>query len=172
MPDTWSLITGVVGLLSFLMAVNDKFANLKRFTIPLACALVGFAVGRLSYVGAMGSVSSDGSLGVISIIVVTLLVITAITYLFIKVGQDGFAYIVFIMGATMLPSKFVDSYNNSMDKLSYNDYIQLSQVKLSNSDYDSAIRLLKLAKEKADNSVVKTEISSRIDEVYKKSVSL
>lgn len=172
MPDTWSLITGVAGLLSFLIAITDKFASFKKYTVPLTFALGGFAFGRLSFLGPSSTSSANGNYGSLIIIIVSLLILTAITYIFIKVGQDSFAYMVFIIGVMTLPTKLVDTYNHSFDKLSYNDYIQLSKVKLTNKNYDSAIKFLEIAKEKTERDVVKTEIDAKIDSIYKESANL
>jgi hypothetical protein len=172
MPDTWSLITGIAGLFSFLLAVTERFANFKKYTIPLTFTLGGFAIGRLSFWGSTNSSTQGGNYAVLMIIIATLLILTAITYIFIKVGQDVFAYMVFMIGIMTLPSKLVATYNDSINKLTYNDYIQLSIVKLTNKNYDSAIELLEIAKRKTDKDIVKTEIETKIESIYKESAKL
>lgn len=61
---------------------------------------------------------------------------------------------------------------HTINKLTYNDYIQLSAVKLTNKDYDSAIELLEEAKQRTDKDIVKTEIEIKIESIYKESVKL
>lgn len=115
MPDTWSLITGVAGLFSLLLAVTEKFSDFKKYTVPLTFTLGGFAIGRLSFFVSTSSSAESGNYVVLMIIIATLLILTVITYIFIKVGQDIFAYMVFMIGIMTLPSKLVDTYNKQID---------------------------------------------------------
>lgn len=49
-PDAWATITGIAGILSLFLAINEKFSSWKKFTIPVCASLVGFALGRLTIV--------------------------------------------------------------------------------------------------------------------------
>ena len=140
MPDIWSLITGAVGLLSFLMTINEKFSSFRKYTIPAAWILTGFALGRLSYIGTLSitnvNASFDGGFSVTVIVFLILLFLSSVSYLFMRVGQDMLAYFVFSMGIILLPSKVIDIHDSYKDKLTYNDYFQLAEIKLKNKNYD------------------------------------
>lgn len=175
MPDIWSLITGVVGLLSFLMTINEKFYSFRKYTIPAAWILTGFALGRISYIGTLSitnvNASFDGDFSLTVIIFTLLLFLSFVSFLFIRVGNDGMAYMIFLLGIILLPNKIIDMRNAYSDELTYNDYLQLAEIKVKNKNYDSAIMFFENAKENSKNENLKAEIDKKIDLVYKKSVS-
>jgi hypothetical protein len=171
MPDLWSLITGIVGLLSFLLAITEKFSELRKYTAPAAFFLLGFALGRVTYIELGASSGEETNLIVPSILIGSLIILTVVSYLFVRIGQDLLAYVIFFMGATTLPMKMVDSYKSSTEYLTYYDYIYLAQYKTSKHDFDSAIRLFKIAIDKTDSEIVKKELEGKIKDTYKRSVS-
>jgi hypothetical protein len=77
-PDIWATITGVAGIISLFLALNEKYANWKKFTLPICIGLVGFCYRSIyhynysncrsflikkSYHNGCGLFSTIGSLG-------------------------------------------------------------------------------------------------------------
>jgi len=92
-PDIWATVTGIAGILSLFIAVNDKYANWKKYTVPVCVGLVGFALGRVTIVitPLTGNLQS-GNLTIIVLVFILLMVALAVFHIAMKYDQPQVAY--------------------------------------------------------------------------------
>jgi hypothetical protein len=92
-PDIWATITGVAGIISLFLALNEKYANWKKFTLPICIGLVGFAIGRsTTIITPIAGHFSSKNLTTMVVVCSLLLVALAVFYIGMRYGQPGFAY--------------------------------------------------------------------------------
>ena len=154
-PDLWSIITGVVGIISLLISLADKFASWRKYLLPATCALVGFAVGRLSFSLNPGSkeIVSDPTGSAFLVIILTVIVVAAtIAAFLLKRGEAILGYGLIIVLFTGLVPHAVTFYSKPQDRASSGDYLELAQVKLQNGDFSGALRFLENAKRVATSN--------------------
>jgi hypothetical protein len=171
-PDIWALITGIAGILSLFLVVNEKYANWKKFTIPVCTGLVGFAIGRLSII--ISSVTENftsNHLTIILIVFVLLLVALAVFYVGMKYGQPGLAYMGMIILLIIALPKVLDFYSDGKKPIQPGDYLVLAEYKETIGDYDGSIRCIEKFAEINTDKVVNEELKKKIAELRKKQIS-
>ena len=105
----WSIITGIVSIVSFLIAINDRFKNWNKYLWNIGYAFVGMSLGLLlSSINKIAiNINADQSLNYL-ILFGIVIVLGVITYFLIKKGQDILAYVVFAIFLTIGLPKFKD----------------------------------------------------------------
>ena len=166
MPDLWSIITGVVGIISLLISLADKFARWRKYLVPTTCALGGFAVGRLSFSLGAGitEIASDpaGSAFLIIILVIIAVVATTAASL-VKRGQEylGFALVLSVLSVGMLP-QLVTFYSKPQERVSSDDHLALAEIRLKSGDFTGALRYLENAKRASSSDALRKAIDEQI----------
>jgi len=164
-PDLWSIITGVVGIISLFISLADKFASWRKYLLPATCALVGFAVGRLSFSLSPGitEIASDPAGSAFLVIILTVIVVAAtIAAFLLKRGEAILGYAVIIVLLSGLVPHAVTFYSKPQDRASSGDYLELAQVKLQNGDFSGALRFLENAKRVATSNELRKAIDEQI----------
>lgn len=167
-PDLWSLVTGVVGIVSFLITLPPKYAKWKKYTLPIACFLGGFTFGRLSseFSQSVYAVFQDPYLAVVFIIILVILVVaTWFLSVLNKQNESWLAYSLFIMIVLVgIPGVF--SVYSQIYKINpaipTQDYLELAKVKESKGDLGNAINYYQKYLNKVDNEHSKKEVEQKI----------
>ena len=171
LPDIWAVITGIAGILSLFLVINEKYSNWKKFTIPVCTGSVGFAFGRLSI---MMSSQSGGftsrHLAIVVMVFLLLLVALAIFYVGLKQGQPGLAYMGMIVLLIIALPKVLDFYSDGKP-IPAGDYLVLAKYKESVGDYDGSIRCIEKFLEINTDKTVNEELKKKIAELRVKQVS-
>jgi len=169
-PDIWSLLTGIASLISLFLSAGDRFASWRKYTLPVAMALGGFAIGRISpsLSSGMGHLFADPkAAGFILLIFIILAALALVAYLLMRHGQTMLAYFVFAMGMISVPTSIMPMYSKMAEVVPTGDLVKLAQIKVTAGEYEQAMKYLKSAKDKTKNNVLKTELQKQIDAVTK-----
>jgi hypothetical protein len=169
-PDVWSVATGAASLISLFLSLGERSAAWRRFTLPGAAALGGFALGRISPAlsGGVDHVFRDTAAA--GFVLVFFLIISAISlasYLFLKHGQQGFAYMAFIMGLMMGPTYIMPMYLKAVDRIPVGDYVKLANMKATVGEYEQAMNYLTVAADRTESSQMKNELKAQIVKLEK-----
>lgn len=174
-PDIWSLLTGSASIISLFLSAGEKFAVWRKYTIPAAAALGGFAVGRLSPSLSSGVSQLFGDPAATGFILLFFLIVSAITFvafLLMKNGQVGLAYFVFLLGLVSIPTAILPMYSKTIDTIPAGDHIKLAQVKAQAKEYEQATKYLESARDKTRSSELKKEIEEQIKILQKQTAKI
>ena len=174
-PDIWSLLTGIASFVSLFLSVGNKFASWRKYTLPGAAALGGFAFGRISPSLSSGTsqlFKDPSSTGIILLIFLIFAVITFVAYLLIRQKQDMLAYCLVLLGMFSVPSTIIPLYSKAVDPVLAGDYVKLAQLKVTAEEYEQAIKYLELARDRADSEELKDTLKSQIITLEKKAVEI
>lgn len=167
-PDLWSLVTGVVSIVSFLITLPPKYAKWRKYTLPIACFLGGLTFGRLSseFSQSVYAVFQDPYLAVTFIITLVILFI-ALWFILVltKQNESHFAYMVFIMSVLIgIPGVFniYSQISKINPAIPTQDYLELARIKESKGDLGSAINYYQKYLNKVDNEYSKKEVEQKI----------
>lgn len=172
-PDIWSFVTGTAGLISLFLSLGDKFSNWRKYTIPAAAGLSGFAAGRLSpalLTGVDQLLTDSRAVGFILIFFTILFAIILVSYALMKRGEIWLAYLVFIMGLLSVPTSIIPMYTRAIETVPAGDYVKLAQLKIEVKEYDDAVHYLELAKENTNNEELRKRLEEEIKATLKKEV--
>lgn len=171
LPDIWAIITGIAGILSLFLVINEKYSSWKKFTIPVCTGLVGFAIGRLSIIISSHSGSfTSRHIAIVAIVFLLLLVALAIFYIGLKHGQPWLAYMGMIILVLIALPKVFDFYSDTKP-IPAGDYLVLAKYKESVGDYDGSIRCIEKFIEINADKTVNEELKKKIVELRVKQVS-
>jgi hypothetical protein len=166
-PDLWSIITGVVGIISLLISLADKFASWRKYLVPATCALGGFAIGRISFSLGPGitEIASDPADSAFLIIILVIIgVVATIASSLVKQGQWflGYGLVVVTLGIGLV-SQVVTFYSKPRAaRVSSDDYLALAEVKVQTGDFTAALRFLENAKLAAASDALRKAIDEQI----------
>ena len=169
--DFWSLITGLASLISLFLALGEKFSNWRKYTLPLSCALGGFAIGRLSFTPLLGveHVFNDGfSTGFMVIFFSIMLVVTVLAIILMRRNETNLAYIFFFMGMALIAPQIVQLYTETYNAIPIGDCLLLATEKEKAGDFENAITYLERCGKKIENKGLKEQIDKRIPELQQK----
>ena len=165
-PDIWSLITGIASLISLFLSAGERFASWRKYSIPVATALGGFAIGRISPSLSSGMdhlLADPKAAGFILLILMIFAALTLVAYLMMRYGQITLAYLVFAMGIISVPMSIIPMYSKISDVVPPGDLVKLAQIKITTGEYEQAIKYMESAKDNTKNDVLKTELEKQID---------
>ena len=172
LPDIWAIITGIAGILSLFLVINEKYKNWKKFTIPLCAGLVGFAIGRLSIIISSATVNFPSNhLTIIIVVIVLLLVALTVFYIGMRYEQPGLAYLGMIFIIIIALPKVFNFYSDEKKLISPGDYLVLAEYKETIGDYYGSIQCIEKFVEINKDKVVNEEFKKKIDELKKKQIS-
>lgn len=163
--DLWSLITGIAGIGSLLLALWDKFPNFKKFLLPIGCILIGFTFGRVSFLGekvVLQILSDSQTSG--SLIVMLLLFLFAFScfHYFMRKNETGYAYISIMMILSLIAPSLLLTFSKVSDKINPSDYLKLSSIYEEKREFDTAIKYLEKYSDSAKDLKLKEEIKNKI----------
>ena len=170
-PDIWSMLTGCASLLSLFISVGKKFAAWRKYTIPVAAGLGGFAVGRISPTLSLSInhlLSDPKAAGFILIFFIIITVITIVAYALMRHGETMLAYFVFVFSITSVPAVIMPLYTNMYSSIPPGDYLKLAQLKISANEYEDAIKYLELAKDNTKDNDLRKAIKEKINFITRK----
>lgn len=165
-PDIWSLLTGIASLISLFLSAGERFASWRKYSLPVATALGGFAIGRISLTLSSGMdhlFADPKAAGFILLIFMIIAALTLVAYLLMRHGQIILAYFVFGMGMISVPTSIMPMYSKMVDAVPPGDLVKLAQIKVTAGEYEQAIKYLESAKDTTKNDVLKTELQKQID---------
>jgi hypothetical protein len=172
LPDIWAIITGIAGILSLFLVVNEKYTNWKKFTIPLCTGLVGFAIGRLSIIISSATDNfTSNHLSLIIVVFVLLLVSLAVFYIGMRYEQPGLAYMGMLFLIIMAMPKVFDFYSEGKRSIPPGDYLVLAEHKETIGDYDGSIQCIETFMKINKDKVVNEKLKKKIDELRNKQIS-
>lgn len=168
MLDIWSLITGVAGILSFLLAAWDKFPTWRRYLMPIGVFLGGFAMGRLSpVIGESARAIGGAPQTAGSVTIIFVMAVVALIYLvfMLKKGQPGLAYIGVIFIFSMAVPTVLKSYSDVAFKTSPSEYLLLAAGYEQRQDYDNSIKYLERYMETTQDNEEKELIKKKVSQL-------
>lgn len=169
-PDIWSLVTGLASIISLFLSMGDRFASWRKYTVPAAATLGGFAIGRISPSLSSGMDQLFGdprAAGFILLLFLILATLTLVAYFLMRHGQVWYAYLVFMMGMISVPTSIMPMYSKVIDTIPPGDLIKLAQIKVTAGEYEQAIKYLESAKDTTKNDVLRKELTGQIDTLSK-----
>jgi hypothetical protein len=167
-PDIWSIVTGTASLISLFFSLGDKFADWRKYTIPAAAGLGGFAAGRMSpalLTGINQLFTDPRTIGFILIFFLILSALILIAYALMKRGETSLAYIVFMMGMLSLPTSIIPMYTKTFETIPTGDYVKLAQIKIESEEYAAAVHYLEIAKENTKNKEFQKQLEKKIEDL-------
>ena len=173
--DIWSLITGIASLMSLFLAAGERFANWRKYILPFAAALGGFALGRISPAVSSGMNQLSGNPELTGFIILSSTVIVAITlmsYFLIRHGKAWYGYCLCFMGMVYIVLNVIPMYPKLLNIVPPGDLIKLAQLKIDVEEYEQAIKYLEVAREKTKNDVMKKELKDQIDSIMKEATKV
>ena len=174
-PDIWSLLTGIASLISLFLSAGERFAAWRKYSLPAATALGGFAIGRISpsLSSGMDHLFADPKTsGFILLIFMILAALTFVAYLLMRHGQVALAYFIFALGMISVPTTIIPMYSKMSELVPPGDLVKLAQIKVTSGEYEQAIKYLESAKDKTKNDVLKTELQKQIDVLTKEAARI
>ena len=164
-PDIWSIITGVAGVISLIISLRSKYKILKKYTIPIFYILIGFALGRFTITILPSIEQPLSKYSLIALLVFIILFVTlAIFYIAMKYNQPGLAYMGLIMILLIgLPN--LVNLNLNKEEIPIGDYIVLAKYKEQMGDFGSAIEYLEKCKYKTKDKEMKKQIEDKISKL-------
>ncbi len=174
-PDIWSLLTGMASFVSLFLSVGERFARWRKYSLPVAAGLGGFAVGRISpsLLSGMDHLFSDPkATGFILLVFMIFAALILVAYLLMRHGQVMLAYFVFGMGIISVPTSIIPMYSKMIESVPPGDLVKLAQVKVTAGEYEQAIKYLESAKDKTKNDVFKKELQAQIDMLIRRSAKI
>lgn len=174
-PDMWSLITGLASIVSLFLSAAEKFASWRKYTVPVAASLGGFAIGRISPSLSSGMDQLFGDPRAAGFILLLFLIFAALALVSIflmRHGQVWYAYILFMMGMITVPTSIMPMYSQMTDTIPPGDLVKLAQIKATTGEYEQAIKYLEFAKDKTKNDVLRKELKNQIDSLAKEAAKM
>lgn len=163
--DIWSFITGVIGILSFLLAAWDKFPKWKNYLQMGGGFILGFALGRISPVLSPASGSIFGAPQTATSFFVLFLIIAfgVVCFIFmVKKDQTLLAYFMLLMIFFNIPT-VLKSFPGS-SKMSSSDLLILASTYEQKQNIDKALeyleRYLETTNDKNEIEQIKNKITS------------
>ena len=171
-PDAWATITGIAGILSLFLAINEKFSSWKKFTIPVCTSLVGFALGRLTIVVShdTGTFSSE-NISIMILVFILLAVALAVFYIAMKYNYPQLAYLGMLFLIIIALPKVFDFYSSTKNTIPSGDYLVLSKYKEKVGDYEGAINYLQKYTKSRSDKEFNEQIKNMISDLRKKQLS-
>lgn len=161
-PDVWSLLTGLASIISLVLALNESFANWRKYSLPVTTAFLGFTVGRLS-----PAVSSEGA-GFFLVLLILLSAVIGITFWMLKHEQPYMAYFLAYISLMIAVPHFLDIYVEAHPKIPSGDLIQLAQLKETTGDFENSIRYFELYRDSPSGKKMASEIDKKIEDIRAK----
>lgn len=175
-PDIWSLLTGIASLISLFLSAGERFANWRKYTLPVAATLGGFAIGRISPSLSSGMDQLFGDPKVAGFILLFFMIIAAmilVACLLMRYGEIRLAYLVFIMGMISVPMGIMPMYSKILEAaIPPGDLIKLAQIKVSSGEYEQAAKYLESARDQTKNDILKKELQTQIDAIMKEAAKV
>jgi hypothetical protein len=174
-PDIWSLVTGIASIISLFLSAGETFASWRKYTVPVAATLGGFALGRISpfISSGMGQLFMDPrSAGFLFLIFLIVASLALVSYFFMRHGHLPYAYLVFTIGIFSVPTTLLPMYSKIVDSIPPGDMVKLAQIKASAGEYEQAIKYLESARDKTNNEVLKKELERLIISLSKEAAKV
>ena len=167
----WSIITGIVSIISFLIAINDRFQEWKKYLWYIGFTFVGISIGLLLSSVEKIAINIDTKQALYFLLFFGLVIVLGmIVYLLIKKGQDLLGYVVFLIFLTMGLPKLNDLVKSD-NSINQQEIIFLAKHYENKKAYEKSIEFWELYKEKSKttlNDSIKGIVDSKIDELRKK----
>lgn len=172
--DLWSLITGVASIASIMLAMWDKFPILKKYLLPLGYVLLGFTLGRVSFIG--GSVTnaiiSDSQVSGSLIIIISLIMLCLFCFHFLmKKGNEMMGYMIVVIVLSMIAPSLLTSFSKVSEKMSPKDYLSLASTYEKSSDYEGAIKYLDKYSEAISDKQLQEQVKNKISMLRQKQLN-
>ena len=161
MPDFWSLVTGLASILSLLIALADKSATWKKYTLPAAYVLGGFAVGRITSTGSQSLTNQ-------SLTIFILLFVGVCAYLSLKLiakKEYAYAYMIFIFGLPFCLPAMTKYFEQDGAALTFDDALEVAVVKEQSGELQKAETYYRLAAKSASSDEARKRLIARANEV-------
>ena len=171
-PDIWATVTGIAGILSLFLAINNKYANWKKYTVPVCVGLVGFAIGRLTVVitPMTGNLPSE-NFSIMVLVFILLMVALAVFYIAMKYDQPGLAYMGMLFLVIIALPKVFDHYSSTKSAIPSGDYLVLSKYKEKIGDYQSAVKYLQKYIDNNTDKELNDELKKMITELKRRQLA-
>lgn len=162
----WSLITGIVSIISFLIALNDRCKNWKQYLWYCGFCFIGISIGILLTSIEKVSISFNSDQILVVLLFLGLIVVVGfITSILIKKGQDILGYFVFLIFLVSVTPKFTEIYQQKTENIiEIQDLLVLAKHYEQKKLYDKSIRILELYKKKipSSDSILRITIDKQI----------
>jgi hypothetical protein len=178
--DIWTIATGLVSIISLIIALSDKFPQWKVYLLPSACFLGGFAIGRIftSIMPAGKELQDQRIFGFILMIVILMLFFVYTLKLLSKINDEVSGILIFfvVIGGLFLfgagiPYLF-NKYMTHFELMPKADYLLLAEIKEKSNDNENAIKYLEKYKELTPDEEIKNSIEKKIHILKGKLISI
>ena len=140
-----TLVSSVLGILSFVVSFIDYFKQWRPYLVPLASGTIGFAIGLLlSMTQTAVQQFSQSQLVYLIAFVVIMTFLILFVYRFLTQGHETmFVTIIVVIGISYLSVRLLNSVEASQSFIRSNDYLILSSYYLDKGDFSRAADFLK-----------------------------
>lgn len=174
MFDIFTIVTGIASLISFFMALGDKFPNWKKYINPASWLLGGICIGRITYMipitDNLQSYFDSYSFGILLIIFLMISALSLFVYLFHRKNDLYTAYLILVLGCTIWIPTVLRTYSEVSVNIPPEDYLIIVNEKEKRNEINDAIRYLEIYKNKTTNRDVVDNINLRIENLNEKMI--
>jgi hypothetical protein len=171
--DYLTFVSGAASLASLLLTLWDRFASWRKFLLPVAWGLAGFAAGRLSLPAATTpSPSSPASFpSTETLLFLALLAVICFgAFALLRRNEPIWAYMLFSLGLGSAGPAFLKSYGDVTRQIPAADFVLLSADKEKVGDFSGAILYLDRAYNATDDGVLHTKVREHKENLQTKLV--
>jgi hypothetical protein len=167
--DIWNLVASIASILSLLLFLSRKGNSVRKFTVPLTTALVGFSLGRNSSDFGQASSLLFQDPYLLFMLGVFLILVGLSMYL---VETNKFearsSFIFFVLISMFIVPQLIRNYNDIAPMISTQDYLTLARVKENTGDVESAIKYLKIYSRRVGRVELEKQVSNKIHDLRKR----